>query len=66
MIEHRFVFFLGAGALLCVLLLVGGWVEGALRRPWWVGGPFRTLVFFRPEGDDPFLLFIKYRPPTGG
>ena len=56
MIQHQFVLFLGAGALLYVLLhccaavcsrgLVGGWVEGALRRPWWVGGPFRTLESF--------------------
>ena len=40
------------GVLLYVLLhcctavysksLVSGWVEGALRRPWWVGGPFRA------------------------
>ena len=44
------------GVLLYVLLhccsavcskgLVGGWVEGALRRPWWVGGPFRTWESF--------------------
>ena len=26
----------------CSKGLVGGWVEGALRRPWWVGGPFCT------------------------
>ena len=26
--------------------LVGGWVEGALRRPWWVGGPFCTWESF--------------------
>ena len=44
------------GVLLYVLLhcctavcskgLVGGWVEGALRRPWWVDGPFRTWESF--------------------
>ena len=44
------------GVLLYVLLhcctavcsegLVGGWGEGALRRPWWVGGPFRTWESF--------------------
>ena len=42
--------------VLCVLLhcctavcskgLVGGWVEGTLRGPWWVGGPFRTWESF--------------------
>ena len=26
--------------------LVGGWVKGALRRLWWVGGPFRTWESF--------------------
>ena len=26
--------------------LVGGWIAGALRRPWWVGGPFRTWESF--------------------
>ena len=26
--------------------LVGGWVEGALRCPWWVRGPFRTWESF--------------------
>ena len=56
MIQHQFVFFFGAGALLYVLLhrctavcskgLVGGWAEGAPRRPWWVGGLFRTLESF--------------------
>ena len=55
-----FFFFFGAGALLCVLLhcctavcskgSVGGWVEGALRRPWWVGGPFRTWESFSSCG----------------
>ena len=30
----------------CSKGLVGGWVEGALRRPWWVGGPFRTWESF--------------------
>ena len=56
MIQHHFFFLLGAGVLLYVLLhcytavcskgLAGGWVEGALRRPWWVGGPFRTWESF--------------------
>ena len=26
--------------------LVGGWVEDALRRPWWEGVPFRTWESF--------------------
>ena len=30
----------------CSKGLVGGWVEGALRRPWWVGGPFCTWESF--------------------
>ena len=30
----------------CSKGLVGGWVEGALHRPWWVGGPFRTWESF--------------------
>ena len=30
----------------CSKGLVGGWVEGALRRPWWVDGPFRTWESF--------------------
>ena len=45
-----------SGVLLYILLhcctavcrkgLVGGWAEGALRRPWWVDGPFRTWDSF--------------------
>ena len=58
MIQHQFDYFLGASVLLYILLhcctavpvcskgLVGGWVEGTLRRPWWVGGPFRTWQSF--------------------
>ena len=30
----------------CSKGLIGGWVEGALRRPWWVGGPFCTWESF--------------------
>ena len=30
----------------CSKGLVGVWVEGALRRPWWVGGPFCTWESF--------------------
>ena len=30
-------------AAVCSKCLVGGWVGGARRRPWWVGGPFRTV-----------------------
>ena len=33
--------------------VVGGWT-----------GPY-VEVFFRPVGDEPFVLFLKYRPPTG-
>ena len=64
------------GVLLYVLLhcctavcskgLVGGWVKGALHRPWWVGGPFRTWKsFFVLWEMNLFFLFLKYRPPTG-
>ena len=58
MIQHQFVFVLRAGdcctyccstavlTAVCSKGLVGGWVEGALRPPWWVGGPFRALGSF--------------------
>ena len=46
--------------------LVGGWVEGPLRRPWWVGGPFRTWEsFFVLWEMNLFVSFLKCRPPTG-
>ena len=57
------------GVLLYVLLhcctavcskgLVGGWVEGALRRPWWVGGPFRTWESFFVLWEMNFFLVSK-------
>ena len=64
------------GVLLYVLLhcctavcskgLVGGWVEGTLRRPRWVGGPFRTWKsFFVLWEMNLLVLFLEYRPPTG-
>ena len=40
-------------------------MEGTLRRPWWVGGPFRTWESFCVLWEMIFLLFLKYRPPTG-
>ena len=49
----------------CSKSLVGGWVEGALRHPWWVGGPFRTWEYFSSCGRWTFSLFLKYRPPNG-
>ena len=67
---------------LCVILrccicskgLVGGWVEGALRRPWWVGGPFRTLesffvlwetnFFFKSNIGLPLVLLDSTTVPT--
>ena len=50
----------------CSKGLVGGWAEGALRRLWWAGGPFRTWEsFFRPVGNELVFLFLKYRPPAG-
>ena len=45
--------------------LVGGWVEGTLRRPWWVGGPFRTWQSFFVQWEINLFYFLKYRPPTG-
>ena len=55
MIQHQFVFFLGAGALLYVLLhccasvcskgLFGGWVEDALTASSGVGG-FPVVILF--------------------
>ena len=64
------------GILLYVLLhcctavcskgLVGGWVEGVLRRPSWVGESFcRWESFFVLWEMNIFFLFLKYRPPTG-
>ena len=44
--------------------LVGGWVEGALRRPWCVGGPFRAWESFFVLWEINFFLFLKYRSPT--
>ena len=48
MIQHHIFFWGGASVLLYVLLhcctavcsegSIGGWVEDALRHPWWVGG----------------------------
>ena len=52
----------------CSTGLVGGWVEGALRRPWWVGGPFCTYVgvFLRPVGDFFFFNFFFCFLSSGG
>ena len=57
------------GVLLYVLLhcctavcskgLVGGWVGGALRRPWWVGGPFRTWESFFVLWEMNFFFVSK-------
>ena len=61
------------GVLLHVLLdcctavcskgLVGGSVEGALRRPWWVGGPFRTWESFFVLLEMKFF-FVSKIPPS--
>ena len=68
MIQHQLFFSFFAGALLYVLLhcctaacsngSVGGWVECALRHPWWVVGPFRTLesFFVLSVGDELFFF----------
>ena len=50
----------------CSRGLVGGWVEDALRRPWWVGGPFRTWESFFVLWEINLCLFLTFRPPTGG
>ena len=39
--------------------LVGGWVEGALRRPWWVRGPFRTWESFFVLWEINFFFVSK-------
>ena len=43
----------------CSKSLVGGWVEGALRHPWWVGGPFRTWEYFFVLWEMDFFFVSK-------
>ena len=45
----------------CSKGLVGGWVESARRRPWWVGGPFCTWESFCVLWEmNPFFLFLQF------
>ena len=53
--------------LLCSKGLVGGWVGVGCTASSVVGAwavPY-VGVFLRPVGDEPFFLFLQYRPPTG-
>ena len=49
----------------CSKGLVGGWVEGALRRPSWVGGPFCTWESFCVLWEmNPFFCFFNLIPAS--
>ena len=77
MIQHQFFFSFGCrctavrtAALLYLLLYVVkvwsvcGWRVHCVVRGGWVDRSVRWSLC-RPVGDEPFYLFIKYRPPTG-